>query len=222
MELYLSVYIKDPAQPAEACVIWMHGLGADAADMMGLADQFMVGDLALRHVFLDSPTRPVTINGGMVMPAWYDIVGGGLLDRQDKAGIAESATLIRNVVDAQLKEGFKYQQIFLAGFSQGAAMALHTALHLSTRLGGVIALSGYLPLADETAPQLIKDTPFFIGSGEYDPVVIPSWVQMSKAWLLANGYTNISFHQYPMEHSICFEEVNDLSAWFRKQVRGAL
>lgn len=212
--------MKEPQAPAQACVIWMHGLGADASDMAGLADQ-VTANVALRHVFINAPMRPVTLNNGMVMPSWYDIVGFELTDRQDKAGIEQSELVIRKVMDEQLNDGFAFEQIFLAGFSQGGAMALHTALHTAARLGGIIALSAYLPLADHTRPKLDKHTPIFMGFGTFDPLVLPKWVEMSEDWLLNNGYTYISKHQYPMEHSVCMEEIKDMSLWLSQQVPGS-
>ncbi len=212
--------MKEPQQKAQACVIWMHGLGADASDMMGLAQQLSLDDVAIRHVFIDAPLRPVTLNNGMLMPAWYDILGMELVDREDKIGIEQSEKLIRDVMDTQLNDGFKHHQIFLAGFSQGGAMALHTALHTESQLGGVIALSAYLPLATETKPKLDKNTPFFMGSGQFDPLVLPVWTMQSKDWIKTHGYETIDFHQYPMEHSICFEEIKDLSLWLSKTVQG--
>jgi phospholipase/carboxylesterase len=219
--MVLSVYMKEPEAPAQASVIWMHGLGADASDMMGLADQLTLPETALRHVFINAPVRPVTLNNGMVMPAWYDILGMELVDRQDKKGIEESELIIRKVVDEQFNNGFSYNQIFLAGFSQGGAMALHTALQITERLGGVIALSAYLPLAEHRRPQLNKQTPFFIGYGRTDPLVLPKWVEMSKDWLLNNGYTSVTSYQYPMEHSICMQEIRDMSLWLSQHVSGA-
>ncbi|MFI4917921.1 MAG: alpha/beta hydrolase [Legionellales bacterium] len=205
--------MKEPAQPAQACVIWMHGLGADASDMAGLANQLTVNTVALRHVFIDAPLRAVTLNGGMVMPAWYDIVGMDLSDRADEEGIEQSEAIIRQVMDAQVEDGFEYSRIFLAGFSQGGAMALHTALNVSTRLAGVIALSAYLPMATQTNAKLDKTTPFFIASGQFDPLVLPLWTKQSKDWITAKGYESLSCHQYPMEHSICLEEIRDVSLW---------
>ena len=197
----------------------MHGLGADASDMMGLAEQFDTQDVAIRHVFIDAPTRPVTLHGGMIMPAWYDILGMELVDREDKPGIEQSELLIREVMESQLNDGFESNQIFLAGFSQGGAMALHTALHTSTRLGGVIALSAYLPLAAHNQPKLDKNTPFFIASGQFDSLVLPLWTKKSEDWLFASGYVDISSHHYPMEHSICVEEIKDISLWLIKQAK---
>lgn len=214
--------MKEPQAPAQACVIWMHGLGADASDMVGVADQLSVTDVSLRHVFINAPMRPVTLNNGMVMPAWYDILGLELVDRQDKAGIEESELVIRKVMDEQLNDGFTFAQIFLAGFSQGGAMALHTALHTPARLGGIIALSAYLPLADHNRPKLDKHTPIFMGSGQFDPLVLPKWVDLSNDWLLNNGYTHLSRHLYPMEHSICMEEIRELSRWISQQVLGSV
>lgn len=214
----MSVYIKDPEQPAQACVIWMHGLGADSSDMAGLANQLKISNIALRHVFIDAPKRPVTLNGGMIMPAWFDIMGMELIDRIDIQGIQHAEGLIRKVMDSQLSEGFNLNQIFLAGFSQGGAMALHTALNTQGRLAGVIALSAFLPLAEESTNALDKNTPFFIASGLYDPLVLPLWSTQSKDWIVTHGYQRLAFHQYPMEHAICVEEILDMSHWLENQV----
>ncbi|CDZ78038.1 Carboxylesterase 2 [Legionella massiliensis] len=214
----MNVYLKEPQQPAQACVIWMHGLGADASDMAGLAEQLSIGGLAVRHVFLDAPVRPVTINAGMAMRAWYDIVGMKLTDREDKQGIMASAAFIQQVFDDQLSTGLSGAKIFLAGFSQGGAMALYSALHINTPVAGVIALSAYLPLAEQCKTDLAKDTPIFIAGGIYDPIVLPLWTRQSTEWLGTAGYGNISFHNYPMEHSICAEEIADLSKWLVAQI----
>lgn len=218
----MSIYVNEPEKPAKACMIWMHGLGADASDMMGLADQLILNDIPIRHVFLDAPMRAVTLNGGVVMRAWYDIVGMELVDRVDEKGIAASEAIIRDTLQQQLEYGFDLTQIYLAGFSQGGAMALHTALHIDGQLGGVIALSAYLPLAHSSKSHLAKQTPIFMGGGQFDPLVLPVWTKQSKEWLIAKGYQEISFHQYPMEHSICYEEIKDLSLWLAKHVQGVL
>lgn len=214
----LSVYIKEPNAQAQACIIWMHGLGSDAADMMGLSEQLFLSDLNVRHVYMDAPERPVTLNNGMVMPAWYDILGLEFSDREDQPGIQASAGLIRDVIDEQIKVGFTPQQIYLAGFSQGGAMALYTALQYKARLGGVIALSAYLPIAQQIQPQLDKATPFFMALGQFDPLILPSWTEQSRMWLATHHYDCIDLHVYPMEHSVCYDEVCDLSRWLMKQV----
>jgi len=217
----LSVYIKEPEQKAEACVIWMHGLGADSSDMAGLVSQLKVSSLALRHVFIDAPRRPVTLNGGMIMPAWFDIYGMELIDRMDIQGIEQSEVIIRQVMNSQIQDGFAPNQIYLAGFSQGGAMALHTGLNTHERLGGIIALSAFLPsVVAKDCTQLDKSTPFFIASGLFDPLVLPLWTNQSKDWIAANGYEQISFYQYPMEHAICVEEIIDISHWLETHVLG--
>lgn len=213
--------MKEPKQQAEACVIWMHGLGADASDMAGIAEELPLEGLALRHVFIDAPVRPVTLNGGMPMLAWYDIIGLELSDREDREGIQASEAIISQVVDAQLKDGFAPEKIFLAGFSQGGAMALYTGLHKKGPLGGIICLSGYLPLAQSVEPVLAKTTPVFIATGAYDPMVKPSWTKAVVDWLAIKGYQDLTQHVYPMEHSVCLAEINDLALWLKKQVQGA-
>lgn len=216
----LDSNLKKNESPAHACIIWMHGLGADASDMAGLAAQPPISELPVSHIFMDAPVRPVTINAGMKMRAWYDIIGFELSDREDKEGILQSQAQIFEVINAQLNAGFRADQIVLAGFSQGGAMALHTALHCNLPLAGVIALSAYLPLALECKPVLSQDTPIFLGFGQFDPVVIPEWTKVSGRWLVANGYNQITLQQYPMEHAICGEEINDIALWLSNHLRG--
>ncbi|MBA2648918.1 MAG: carboxylesterase [Legionella sp.] len=211
--------MKEPDQKAQACIIWMHGLGADSSDMAGLASQLRMNELALRHVFIDAPRRPVTLNGGMVMPAWFDLYGMEFTDRVDLQGIEHSETIIRNVMESQMQDGFDMSQLYLAGFSQGGAMALHTALNTAGRLGGIIALSAFLPAAGQNNNMLDRNSPFFIASGLFDPLVLPVWTNQSRDWIQKGGYDQISFHQYPMEHAICVEEIIDLSVWLECQVQ---
>lgn len=205
------MHIREPEQQAKGCVIWMHGLGADAADMMGVADELKTPPL--RHVFLDAPIRPVTLNNRMPMRAWYDILGLKFTDREDRAGITQSESIIRSALDLQIKDGFAQDTIFLAGFSQGAAMALFTGLRTPFTLGGIIMLSGYLPLAAEAKSSVNQEIPIFIGAGEYDPLVLPAWTQMSVEHLREHDYHQVEFHRYPMEHSICAEEIRDIGQW---------
>lgn len=204
--------INDPQQEAEGCVIWMHGLGADANDMKGLAKELNLST-PVRHVFLDAPVRPVTLNNRMPMRAWYDITGMKLTDREDRAGILESEAVIRDVLLKQQADGFSLDKIFLAGFSQGGAMALFTGLSTHGALAGVIVLSGYLPLASEAKTSLKYDTPMFVASGDHDPLVLSSWTGQCVTHLREKGYTHVTWHRYPMEHSICAEEVRDLEQW---------
>lgn len=213
----MNVYIKEPQQKAQACVIWLHGLGADAQDMAGLATQLPV-TVAIRHVFLDAPVRPVTINNRMPMRAWYDIVGAKLTDREDQEGILQSEAMICEVIEGQLAEGFISQQIFLAGFSQGGAMALFTGLQMTNPIAGVIALSSYLPLATLCKICLDKQTPIFAAGGLYDPVVLPAWTKQSVEILKNQGFHQVSWHEYPMEHAICAEEITDIAQWLNVKI----
>lgn len=218
----LIIHTKEPSVQALGCVIWMHGLGANAADMMDLAHQLPFASLPLQHVFVEAPVRPITLNNGIRMQAWYDITGFKLSDKEDRKGILQSQTQITEVIEAQITAGFRANQIFLAGFSQGGAIALYTALHCGFPLAGVVALSSYLPLALECKPVLAKHTPIFIAGGQYDPIVLPNWTKLSEQWLLAQGYHQLCCYDYPMEHSICLEELYDLANWLTKNVSGVM
>jgi phospholipase/carboxylesterase len=204
-----------------SCVIWLHGLGADASDMKGLTLQPPIANLKLHHLCLDAPIRPVTLNAGMKMRAWYDILGLQRFAQEDKQGILESEASIREVIYKQLDAGFLPSQIILAGFSQGGAMALYTALHTELPLGGIIALSSYLPLSLECKSHLPKNTPIFIASGQNDEIVVPSFTKHTEEWLTNTGYTDVTFCTYPMEHSICYKEIEDIAAWLSRHMRGA-
>ncbi|MCH9689419.1 MAG: carboxylesterase [Gammaproteobacteria bacterium] len=207
----------EPKQKAQACIIWMHGLGASADDMTGLAKQLPL-NVPVRHVALDAPTRPVTFNQGMVMPAWYDVKGFTLEDKEDKPGILASKQIILAAIQTQIADGFSPETIFLAGFSQGGAMALFTALHTELALGGVIVLSAYLPLASECKPKLNRKTPMFIASGVHDQILLPAWTEISVTWLRDQGFDALTVRDYPMEHSVCLEEVQALGVWFEQQM----
>ncbi len=215
--MLLTVYMKEPEQKAVACVLWMHGLGADAQDMAGLATELPI-KAPVRHVFIDAPVRPVTLNNQMPMRAWYDIVGVNFTDREDYLGISHSEAIIREVFEGQLREGFRSEQIFFAGFSQGGAMALFTGLQTSSPIAGIIALSSYFPCASRCNVLLNKETPLFLGVGKYDPLVLPAWANLTIHTLQSKGFHNITRHDYPMEHSICLEEINDLAVWLDTQV----
>jgi phospholipase/carboxylesterase len=207
----------EPTEAARACIIWMHGLGAGADDMAGLAKQLPL-TMPVRHVSLSAPMRPVTLNQGMRMPAWYDITGMSLTDREDKVGILDSEKNILEAVDAQIAAGFAPERIFLAGFSQGGAMALFTALQSKLALGGVMALSAYLPMADVCQANLAKNTPMFIASGRLDEVVLPQWTAKTVRWLRDAAFDTLTIRDYPMAHSVCFEEVQDMAVWLEAQM----
>lgn len=214
MELKLITHEKPAKSTPTACVIWMHGLGANAEDMMGVAAAFPES-LAISHVFLDAPIRPVTINNNLPMRAWYDIIGFNLNDREDKDGILASARGIEEVIKTQLNQGFKPEQIFLAGFSQGAAMALFTGLTCKVNIGGIISLSGYLPIIDKVTQIKYLTTPIFLGLGEYDQVVLPAWTYATYNWLIKQNLSNTTLNKYPIEHTISIEELKDIYIWLK-------
>ena len=207
-----------------AAVVWLHGLGADGNDFAGLVPQLdLQGCPPIRFVFPHAPSIPVTLNGGYVMPAWYDIMGVNLVDRQDSAGIQKSEKEITALIENEVARGIPYERIVLAGFSQGCAMALHTGLRLPHRLAGIMALSGYLPLADRFASERTQantSTPIFMAHGTQDPVVVLARGEDSRNALAALGHP-VQWHTYPMPHSVHPREVADISA-FLKQVLGAV
>ncbi len=214
-EPLLNVFTMDPEGKPIACIIWLHGLGADAQDMVGLAKELPL-NVPIRHVFMDAPIRRVTINYNMPMRAWYDIIGTQLTDREDKAGILESAEVIREVIRTQTMDSFRSEQVFLAGFSQGGAMALYTGLSTEQPLAGIIALSSYLPLAEECKLTQATSMPVFMAAGEFDQIVQHAWSSQSAHYLRQNKFKKVTFFSYPMEHTISQEEIGDLALWIKQ------
>jgi phospholipase/carboxylesterase len=201
-------------------IIWLHGLGADGSDFAPIANELKL-PVPVRYIFPDAPLRPVTINGGMVMRAWYDIAAPDIDARQDAEGIRASQSLIEELVAREVEQGIVQGNIFLAGFSQGGAVALHTALRQTVPLGGVLALSTYLPLADSAAGEVLeatRNTPIFMAHGRSDPVIPCALGQGSRDALLRLGYT-VEWHEYPMPHSVCEEELRDIGDWLSRQTR---
>lgn len=211
-----SAVTVEPAQAARGCVIWMHGLGADGHDFVPIVRE--LGALpALRFVFPHAPVRPVTLNNGYAMRAWYDIVSLDRRGRQDEAGIAASARRIRALIEDQNAQGIASTRIVLAGFSQGGAMALHTALRHPERLAGLMALSTYLPLADRLAAEAHaanRELPILMCHGEYDTVLPLDYGQWSREHLEAQGY-RVEWHAYPMAHEVCGEQIARMGDWLR-------
>ena len=206
-----------------AAVIWLHGLGADGNDFVPIIPELKLsGCPGIRFVFPSAPSMPVTVNGGYVMPAWYDIVGRDLMDQEDAAGIQKSATAIVELIEKEASRGIAYDKIVLAGFSQGCAMALHIGLRFPHQLAGIIALSGYLPLAltvNTEKHSANAHTPIFMAHGTYDPVVTLDRAQASYALLEKMGYS-VDWNEYSMEHSVNHEELMDISR-FLQEVLGA-
>jgi phospholipase/carboxylesterase len=200
---------RDP----EASVIVLHGLGASGDDFVPVCEQMELEPVgAVRYVLPHAPMRPVTINNGFVMPAWYDIVALGGPEREDAAGLRTSQALIEALIAREAERGVDASRIVLAGFSQGCALALLTGLRYAKRLAGIVGLSGYLPLADKTAAERTaanQATPIFLAHGRFDPMIALPRAAASRDALRALGYT-VSWHEYPMEHSVCLPEIQDL------------
>jgi phospholipase/carboxylesterase len=210
-----TIEIETAANPRHA-VIWLHGLGADGHDFEPIVPQLVDRSWpALRFVFPNAPVRPITINGGMAMRAWYDISGLEIAQRQDEAGIRESIRLVGELIEREVARGVAAQNILLAGFSQGGAIVLGGGVRYPQRLGGIIALSTYLPLAEKTdaeAAPANRDVPVFMAHGMLDPTISHALGEMSRDYLAQRGY-NVEWRAYPMAHQVCAEEIGDLKRW---------
>ncbi|HEU4350927.1 MAG TPA: alpha/beta fold hydrolase [Burkholderiales bacterium] len=205
-----AVEIETGSNPV-AAVIWLHGLGADGHDFEPVVPQLRLRR-AVRYVFPHAPIRPVTINMGMRMRAWYDILqfGGG---PEDAAGIRASQKILEDLIGQEKRRGLTPRQIVLAGFSQGGAIALHTGLRYSERLAGILALSTYLPLAanvEEEVSQANQDVPIFMAHGEFDDIVPFRRAGASRELLVKLGY-RVEWRAYPMPHSVCAPEIGDIA-----------
>ena len=204
---------------AKYSVIWLHGLGADGHDFEPIvAELDFATKSKTRFVFPHAPNRPVTINNGYVMPAWYDIIAIDQQASDDEQGIRASQQQIISLIEHESSLGVNSEHIVLAGFSQGGAIALQTALRYEDKLAGLMALSTYLTLYDSLqneASESNKTIPLLMAHGEYDPVVPIGLAQLSKQRLLDAGY-QVEWLSYPMEHSVCPQEIEDISRWFAK------
>ena len=200
------------------CVLWLHGLGADGHDFAPIVPELhLPASLSVRFVFPHATIQPVTINGGMAMRSWYDILTPNLVKREDEQGIRISEQAIAALIARENVRGIPAERIVLAGFSQGCAMTLHTGLRLPTKLAGLMGLSGYLPLidmADNERHAANADTPIFWAHGTHDPVVTLERAEASRAKLVALGYP-VQWHTYPMQHSVCADEIHDISRFLQ-------
>lgn len=212
---------KETAANPAFSIIWLHGLGADGNDFVPIVPELVApGWPALRFVFPHAPVRPVTINNGMSMRAWYDIAAFDLNARQDEAGMRASIREVETLIAREQARGVPSERIFLAGFSQGGAIALATGLRHADKLAGIIALSTYLPLHASLATErsAANDaTPIFWGHGTADPVVILLRGIESRDLLHSLGYP-LQWHTYPMLHAVCAEEITDLRHWLGRQL----
>jgi len=210
--------VLEPATKADAAVIWLHGLGADGYDFVPIVDELRLPPtLAVRFIFPHARPRPVTINNGFVMRAWYDITGLGPDRKEDDAGIRESAGVVNGYIEQQNARGVATERIVIAGFSQGGAIALQASLRYPERLGGVMALSTYLPLRESVAAEASpanKGLPILMCHGLRDPMIAAAIGKASRDQLVSLGYT-VEWQSYPMEHQVCMEEVHDISRWLQ-------
>lgn len=215
----LKVIEAQTGESPVATILIMHGLGADGRDFLPIAEQMDLSSVGpVRFLFPNAPVIPVTINGGYEMPAWYDILGADLVKREDEAGLRKSQAQIEELIAHEKSRGIPANRIVVAGFSQGCAMALMVGLRHAEKLAGIVGMSGYLPLADKTAAErsaASQDVPIFLGHGTRDGVVLLPRAAASRDALKAMGYT-VDWHDYPMEHSVCPQEISDLESWLRR------
>ena len=212
--------IETAPNPTHA-VIWLHGLGADANDFAPVVPEVSQGlQKATRFVFPNAPVQPVTINGGMSMRSWYDILVMDLVRREDADGIRASEQAVRALIARENARGIPTSNIVLAGFSQGCAMTLHIGLRLPEKLAGMMGLSGYLPLLDLAAAErqpANARTPIFLAHGTFDPVVALGRAEISRKKLEELGY-DVRWHTYPMPHAVCPQEIDDIRDFLRQVI----
>ena len=206
----------NPGAAPRATVIILHGLGADGTDFLPMADELKLDAVGpVRYIFPRAPVRPVTINNGYPMRAWYDILAADLVRREDEAGLRESMAAVHRLIAAEVVRGVPARRIVLAGFSQGCAITLGAGVRCTERLAGLAGLSGYMPLADTTAAErhsANRDTPVFMAHGRNDGVVAMARGTAGRDLLQGLGQP-LEWHDYPMEHSVCIEEVQALQHW---------
>jgi phospholipase/carboxylesterase len=194
----------------EGSVIWLHGLGADGHDFEPIVPELkLTSGLTLRFVFPHAPVQAVTINGGMAMRSWYDIVSFDAEGRADRAGVLKSSALLDGLIAREIERGIPARKIVIAGFSQGGAVAIHTALQTDQNIAGLMALSTYMALPEDAATAVSrKDLPIFMAHGKFDPVLRMEWGRASADRLIEAGY--------PMAHAVCPQEIADISRWLSK------
>lgn len=217
----LPAEIVKTTEQTEFTVIWMHGLGADGNDFVPVIPELKLPQsLKIKFVFPHAPVRSVTLNNGMEMRAWYDLLS---LDRSKTANeddVLTTVTWINQMIDEEIESGTPAEKIMLAGFSQGGVIALITGLLYPKKLAGIMALSTYMPFKENVIAQASdkqKGMPIFAAHGQFDPVIPFASYQDYVPILEANGY-DVEGHSYPMEHSLCLEEINDISAWLQKVI----
>lgn len=217
-ELLDAIEIETGPKP-ESGIIWLHGLGADGRDFESIVPELDLPAEPIRFVFPHAPVRPVTINAGMAMRAWYDIRDAEIR-REDEAGVRASQELVEALIAREKERGVKAGRLVLAGFSQGGAIALQTGLRHPERVAGIMALSCYLPLAESLAAEAAdanRGTSIFMAHGVADPIVPIARARQSRGLLERLGYP-VLWHEYDMPHSVCIEEIADIGAWLRQVI----
>lgn len=214
-----TIDLNPASDHPQGSVIWLHGLGADANDFVPIVEQFKIAEqYKIRFVFPNAPIRPITINNGMLMRAWYDIEEIDLSAKEDEKGIQASAALVEHLIEREIGLGIKSERIILAGFSQGGAIALYTGLRCAKPLGGIIALSTYLPLANRLNSErqpINQSIPIYMAHGLFDPVVPLMLGEMTHQQLEGLGY-KVEWHTYTMPHSVTPEEIEDIGLFIKK------
>lgn len=219
MTVVLSHISLNSGRNPQYSLIWLHGLGADGQDFVPMVDELKL-PAAVHYLFPHAPQRPVTINNGYVMRAWYDIASDAIDAQQDEEGIRDSQKAIEAFIAQEMARGIAPDHIFLAGFSQGGAIALHTALRQSEPLGGVLVLSAYLPLAGTASLEATgssRKTPVFMAHGRNDNIVPLTLGVASNKQLQAMGYA-VEWHDYAMQHSVIEQELRDIEAWLKNRI----
>ncbi len=207
----------------DGTVIWLHGLGADGHDFEPIVSELNLEEHAdIRFVFPHAPVRPVTINGGTPMRAWYDVMSLDRTGPQDEAGIRESAASLLQLIEREIKRGVDADRVVLAGFSQGGAIAMHTAMRLSHPLAGLMALSSWMPLESTIDEEVVRssdsqsrDLPILMAHGSFDPMLPIVAGQHARDIMQKAGFT-VQWHEYPMAHAVCAEEISAIRGWLVK------
>ena len=219
MSTKLEVIELESGKKPTISIIVLHGLGADGTDFVPVAQELKLDPVGeVRYVFPHAPVMPVTINGGMSMRAWYDIVGTEIDRREDERGLRTSQAMVEALIEREIERGTEAARIVLMGFSQGCAMTLMAGLRFGQRLAGLVGLSGYLPLAAVTEAErhsANRDTPIFLAHGSADQVIPIARATTSRDALKALGHP-VEWHEYPMPHSVSAEEIADLNRWLLK------
>ncbi|MBN1378761.1 MAG: dienelactone hydrolase family protein [Gammaproteobacteria bacterium] len=211
----------EPTQAARSAIVWLHGLGANGHDFEPIVPELnLPADSAVRFVFPHAPMRAVTINNGYVMPAWFDITALDRLEGASKSDIETSVQQINALIEKEHQRGIEYKNIVVAGFSQGGVIALHVAIRFPQTLAGVLALSTYLPCHEELkslASGKNRDIPVFAAHGTYDPMIPIKLGRLSNQ-IAKEFFTGIAWQEYPMEHSVCFEEIQAIADWIKTRI----